>query len=139
MKLVIDSSITLAWLFEDERSSLSEAVLQRVTENGAVVPTLWRLEIANALQMALRRQRIDVAFRDASLADLSALKVDIDAHTGRHAWGRTLELSERHRLTLYDAAYLELALRVQLPLATLNNELRAAAVSLDLAVLPSGV
>lgn len=81
MSLVIDSSITLAWFFEDERSDPADAVLRLVSESGAVVPSLWRLEVANALQMAVRRQRIDAAFRDASIADLRSLAIAIDPET----------------------------------------------------------
>lgn len=135
MSLVIDSSITLAWLFEDERTAGADAVLARVAEAGAVAPPLWRLEVANALQMAVRRQRIDPAFRDASLADLGTLEVKIDSETDRQAWTATLELAERCRLTLYDAAYLELAHRLGFPLATLDRELRAAATMLGVALL----
>lgn len=127
MSLVLDSSITLAWLFEDERTPAADEVLQRVVENGAVAPSLWRLEVANGLQTAVRRGRIDPAFRDASIADLQALMVAVDPETHARAWADTLELAARHGLTLYDAAYLELALRRQLPLATLDQELRAAA------------
>ena len=126
MSLVIDSSITLAWLFEDERSAAADAILSQVTESGAIAPSLWRLEVANALQMAVRRKRIDAAFRDASLADLQELVVSIDPETDRQAWATTLHLAERCRLTLYAAAYLELAQRLGLPLATLDQELRAA-------------
>jgi predicted nucleic acid-binding protein len=126
VSVVIDSSVTLAWLFEDERSAAADAVLRQVTESGAVAPSLWRLEVANALQMAVRRKRIDAAFRDASLADLRALVVAIDPETDHQAWATTLHLAERYRLTLYDAAYLELAQRRGLPLATLDLELRAA-------------
>lgn len=126
MSLVIDSSITLAWFFEDERSADADAVLCQVTESGAIAPSHWRLEVANALQMAVRRNRIDAAFRDASLADLRELEVAIDPETDRQAWATTLHLAERCRLTLYDAAYLELAQRLGLPLATMDKELRAA-------------
>ena len=135
MSLVIDSSITLAWLFEDERSPAADSVLRRVTESGAVAPSLWRLEVANALQMAVKRKRITAAFRDASIADLQALEVNIDADTDRHAWTTTLQLAERCRLTLYDAAYLELASRLGLPLATLDEDLRAASAALDVTLL----
>ncbi len=127
MSLVLDSSITLAWLFEDERTPAADEVLQRVVENGAVAPSLWRLEVANGLQTAVRRGRIDPAFRDASIADLQALTVAVDPETHARAWADTLELAARHGLTQYDAAYLELALRRRLPLATLDRELRAAA------------
>ena len=132
MSVVIDSSITLAWFFEDERSVAADAVLKQVVESGAVVPTLWRLEVANALQMAIRRKRIDAAFRDATLMDLRALDIAVDAQTDAQAWANTLGMAERFQLTLYDAAYLELAKRLGLPLATLDKELRVAAKKLGI-------
>ena len=135
MSLVIDSSITLAWFFEDERSAGADAVLRQVADSGAVAPALWKLEVANGLQMAVRRKRIDEAFRDASIADLRALGVVIDAQTDQQAWSTTLQLADRWRLTLYDAAYLELAQRLGLPVATLDKELRAAGTALGLSVL----
>jgi predicted nucleic acid-binding protein len=137
VSLVIDSSITLAWLFEDERSALADAVLRQVTETGAVVPSLWRLEVANALQMAVRRQRIDARFRDASIADIRSLPITIDPETDRHAWGASLILAERCQLTLHDAAYLELAQRVGLPLASLDQQLRAAGTAIGVTMLGS--
>ena len=135
MSVVVDSSVTVAWCFADERTAAVDAVLVQVTESGAVVPSLWRLEVANALQMAVRRMRIDAAFRDASLADLRSLAVDIDPETDQQAWTTTLHLAERFQLTLYDAAYLELAQRLELPLATLDRELRTAAGALGLTLL----
>ena len=137
MSLVIDSSITLAWLFADERTEAADSVLRRVSESGAVAPSLWKLEVANALQTAIRRKRIDAAFRDASLTDLRSLVVTIDTETDDHAWADTLRLAERWRLTLYDAAYLELAQRLEVPLASLDQALRTAAGELGLAVLGS--
>jgi len=77
--------------------------------------------------MDVRRGRHVVEFRDGALADLALLPIQIDPETDRHAWSATLRLAGRHRLTLYDAAYLELALRRALPLATLDRQLRAAA------------
>ncbi|MCC7325467.1 MAG: type II toxin-antitoxin system VapC family toxin [Burkholderiales bacterium] len=136
MSLVIDSSIALAWLFEDEQSEATEALLRRVVEQGAIVPSLWRLEVANALQMALRRKRIDASFRDASLQDFLALPIIVDADTDAHAFGTTLSLAQACGLTLYDAAYLELAQRLRLPLATLDGELRAACRSMKVDILP---
>ena len=135
MSVVIDSSITLAWFFEDERTAAADDVLRQVTESGAVAPSLWKLEVANALQASIRRKRIDAAFRDASIADLRSLDVAIDAETDRQAWTATLQLAERWGLTLYDAAYLELAQRLGLPLATLDQELRAAGRGLGLTLL----
>ena len=137
MSLVIDSSITLAWFFEDERSDRADNVMRQVVKAGAVVPSLWRLEIANALQSAVRRKRITSVFRDASLADLSSFPIAVDSETDRHAWGTTLTLAERCQLTLYDAAYLELAQRLRLPLASLDQELRAACRALGVTSRPT--
>ena len=134
MSLVIDSSVTLSWFFEDERSALADEVLRQVVESGAIVPSLWRLEVANGLQMAVRRKRIDAKFRDASIADLRALPITVDPDTDRHAWGSTLILAESRQLTLYDAAYLELAQRAGLPLASLDKQLRAASTAIGVAL-----
>lgn len=127
MSLVLDSSVTLAWLLADEGGEAVDAVLSRVVAGGAWVPALWRLEVANSLTTAARRQRVTPEFRDRSLADLALLDIAVDPDTDRHAWSQTLRLADRHRLSLYDAAYLELALRLGLPLASLDAELRAAA------------
>jgi len=123
VSLVLDSSVTLSWFFEVERTAATASVLERVVEHGAVVPAIWRLEVANALQSGLRRGRLDAAFRDASLSDLAQLAVATDPETDSHAWAGTLQLADRFRLTLYDAAYLELARRRHLPLATLDRDL----------------
>jgi predicted nucleic acid-binding protein len=109
VSLVIDSSMTLAWYFEDEKTESSLAVVRRVADAGAIVPALWRLEVLSGLQVAVRRGRIDSAYRDASLADLQLLVIAIDPATNRQAWSATLRLCERFGLTPYDAAYLELA------------------------------
>jgi predicted nucleic acid-binding protein len=135
MSLVLDSSVTLAWVYSDETSQAVSKVLHLVHSNGAWVPSLWRLQVANILEMGVRRGRHDAAFRDATLADLSLLPISIDLETERHAWGGTLHLAELHRLTLYDAAYLELAHRRGLPLASLHGELRTAAKQEHIALL----
>ncbi|MGH9590867.1 MAG: type II toxin-antitoxin system VapC family toxin [Terracidiphilus sp.] len=127
MSLVLDSSVTAAWFYSEETTPAVRQVQTAVAANGAWAPSLWKLEIANLLQMGVRRRRTDAAFRDAALADLALLPIQLDAETGRQAWGATLHLAVRHRLTLYDAAYLELAKRRGLPLATLDTDLRAAA------------
>jgi predicted nucleic acid-binding protein len=127
VSLVLDSSAALAWIYSDETTDAIRAVFDQVADQGAVVPGLWRLEVVNSLTMAVRRSRIDAEFRRAALADLALLDITTDQHTDSHAWAETLQLADRHRLTLYDAAYLELAQRRKLPLATLDEELRAAA------------
>jgi len=129
MSLVLDSSATLAWVYASETTEAVRHVFDLVSENGAWVPALWRLEVANILEMGVRRGRTKAAFRDAALIDLALLPIILDAETDRQAWGATARLAARHRLTLYDAAYLELAKRRGLPLATLDLELRAAATA----------
>jgi predicted nucleic acid-binding protein len=117
----------LAWIYADEITAPIRHVFNMVSENGAWVPGLWKLEVANILEMGTRRGRHDTTFRNVTLADLALLPISVDAETDRQAWGATLHLVERHRLTMYDAAYLELALRRGLPLASLDMELRGAA------------
>lgn len=135
MSLVLDSSATLAWVFGDETTPAIREVFERVAEQGAVVPGLWWLEVANSLTMAVRRRRIDVAYRRAVLEDLRVLDIATDAQTVGQAWAETLALADRHGLTLYDAAYLEFALRRGLPLASLDRELREAAGVAGVALL----
>ncbi|MCC6778426.1 MAG: type II toxin-antitoxin system VapC family toxin [Hyphomicrobiales bacterium] len=135
MSLVLDSSATLAWIYSDETTQPIRRVFEAVADEGAVVPSLWRLEIANSLTVAMRRGRIDADFRRASLADLALMDIAIDQHTDVHAWTDTLNLADRFRLTLYDAAYLELATRCRLPLATIDDELCTAATALGLELL----
>jgi predicted nucleic acid-binding protein len=126
VSIVIDASITLPWYFDDEASAATEAVLDRVVAEGAIVPAHWKLEIADGFRTGLRRGRIEPAYRDASLGDLDALPIEIDSETALQAWSATLRLADLHGLTPYDAAYLELALRRGLPLATLDGALQKA-------------
>jgi len=135
VSLVLDASLTLSWYLEDERSPASDAVLDRVVEDGAVVTALWRLEVVNGFQVAIRRKRIDPKFRDRAIAELSLLPTTIDSDTNTYAWTATLQLADRFQLTPYDAAYLELAQRQHLPLASLDQPLRAAATRLRVALL----
>ena len=134
MSLVLDSSATLAWIYSDETTEPIRRVFEAVADDGAVVPALWRLEIANSLTMAVRRGRIDANFRRAALTDLAFLDITIDTETDAHAWGETLNVADFFQLTVYDAAYLELAKRRTLPLATLDSELAAAAKALGVRI-----
>jgi len=135
VSLVIDSSAALAWVYPDETTEPIRNVLELVIDSGAWVPALWKLEVANVLENGVRRGRTDSAFRDATLADLALLPISVDPETDRQAWSATLRLAERYRLTLYDAAYLELAQRRRLPLATLDDELRIAATAEGVSLL----
>ena len=135
MSLVLDASLTFSWFFEDERTPAADAVLDEVVETGAVVPALWRLEIANGFQSAIWRKRIDTSFRDRSVAQLAAMPIVTDSDTDIYAWTTILQLADHLRLTPYDAAYLELAQRRRLPLATLDRQLRDAGKALGLTLL----
>jgi predicted nucleic acid-binding protein len=135
VSLVLDSSATLAWIYSDETTQPIRRVFEAVADDGAVVPALWRLEIANSLTVAVRRGRIDANFRRAALTDLALLDITIDGETDAHAWGETLNVADSFQLTVYDAAYLELAKRLMLPLATLDSELAAAAKALAVRIV----
>lgn len=127
MSLVLDSSVTLAWLYPDEAAPAVLAIFERVIREGAFVPGLWAFEVANSLTMAVRQKRITASDRNDSLTDLASLPIEADRETEVHAWGETTQLADRHELSIYDAAYLELALRRGLPLATLDGDLSGAA------------
>ncbi len=135
MSLVLDSSATLAWIYQDEVSDATRQIFELVANSRAWVPAIWRLEVANGLQTGVRYGRINAAYRDLALGDLALLDISIDQDTDKYAWSSTLRLADRFHLTLYDAAYLELAQRRSLPLASLDEELRAAARGLDVPLI----
>jgi predicted nucleic acid-binding protein len=134
VSVVLDTSATLTWFFEDESTAFSRKLLDRVSAHGAVVTGLWRLEVGNMLLLAERRGRMRPGDRQEAMRQLDQLPIAFDGATGDWAWRSTFELAQRFRLTLYDACYLELALRRALPLATLDRALHAAAVSLGVAM-----
>lgn len=126
--LVLDCSATLPWIFADEARPETDRLLDTLTSGTrAWVPALWHLELGNVLLGAMRRERIDQAGVEAFLSRLDAYDIAVDEETISRAWGKTLDLAQQHNLSTYDAAYLELALRRHLPLATLDRALIAAA------------
>jgi predicted nucleic acid-binding protein len=133
---VVDSSIALTWCFEDEASHETDRLFERVRDDGAVVPGLWHLEVANVLLQAERRGRIGRADVARRLMLISDLPIATDQETTPRAWRETLSLARAENLTAYDAAYLELAERRGLPLMTRDNELGAAAKRLGVTVFP---
>ena len=137
MSFVLDNSVALTWCFEDERTPATTALLEQVGESGALAPMLWPLEALNGLLVAERCGRPDASLRQRLAGFLRALPITIDDETASHAWTTTVRLAERFNLSSYDAAYLELAQRHRLPLASLDRDLRAAASVLGLAVLGS--
>ena len=135
MSFVVDSSVTVTWCFAEERTPPTAALLDRAMNSGAIAPSLWPLEILNALLMSEKRKRLDSARRHELISALQSMPITLDQETAAQAWGATNRLAERHRLTLYDAAYLELAQRLDLPLATLDADLREAAKNLGIPLL----
>jgi predicted nucleic acid-binding protein len=124
---VLDGSVTLAWYFKDEADPYADAVAGRFPAVQAVVPAIWPLEVANAVLMGERRRRSTEAQAVRWLGLLRSLPVTVDDETSARAWGDTLNLARLHNLSAYDAAYLELALRRGLALATLDDRLKTAA------------
>ena len=135
MSFVLDSSLTIAWFVPDERTAPTQALLDRAAEDGAVAPDFWRLEIGNALLVATRRKRLTAPQRAEALRQLVFLPIEIDSEVSLHAWDHTLQLADQFGLTLYDACYLELAQRRNLPLASLDKSLRAAGRKLKIPLL----
>jgi len=135
MSFVIDSSLTLAWVYADERTEEIERILDLVHGMGAWVPAIWHLEIANALQQSMKQRRIDKRGRAQALANLGEMNIAVDPRTNDFAWSDTLSLADRFGLSSYDASYLELARRKAFPLATLDRDLRAAGRKLGVILL----
>jgi predicted nucleic acid-binding protein len=134
--LVLDCSVAVAWCFEDEATAELDALLVAVRGDGASVPALWHLEIANVLLMAERCGRITAAGATRSLHLLSTLPISTDLTEPERVRRDIVPLARAHRLTLYDAAYFELAVRTGVPLATADRALARAARTAGIAVLP---
>lgn len=135
MNLVLDCSIAMAWCFEDEATEFTDSLLELLIEGNAKVPVIWHLEVANVLAISERKGRTNQAKITQFLQLLNDLPITIDTKTGEKAFTDVLTLARTNRLTSYDAAYLELALREGLPLATLDEGLKRVALKLGVATL----
>lgn len=125
---VVDASVGFAWVYQGQATPETDRLLNDVAAGArVVVPTLWYLEMSNVLLIAQRRHRLTAIQRKAALERLTALQFTVDEDGTRHAFGKTSELAEKYGLTIYDAIYLELALRRSLPLATRDEALKTAA------------
>jgi predicted nucleic acid-binding protein len=133
--LVLDASIALSWCFRNEATAVGDRVLERLAAETASVPAIWHLEIANVLALSERRGRLTPANSSEFIALLETLDVVIDDETPSRALGRVLDLARAERLTAYDAAYLELAMRLGIPLASKDADLCDAAERLGVNVL----
>lgn len=139
MRFVLDASVALSWCFPDETSEYADKVLEHLAVShesaGAIVPVMWALEITNALLVGGRRGRLKEAHSMQVLGYLQALNIIVDDAGRERVFGVTLSLAREHNLSSYDAAYLELAMRLTLPLATQDKKLLAAAQSSGVVLL----
>ena len=126
-RMVLDASV--AWCFEDESTGFTEGVLDLLSTGTEVLtPAIWPFEVANALLVAERRKRITVAQVTALLQRMAGLRISVDPIQPGTAFNQILPVARQNNLTEYDAAYVELALREALPLATRDDKLRRAAM-----------
>jgi predicted nucleic acid-binding protein len=133
---VVDASAALAWCFEDETSSWTDGLLERLRQgNRIVVPAHWPTEILNGLLVASRRKRIKSVQPALYWDELARLPIEVEAAMGAAQGKIVLAFAEKNNLTVYDAAYLEVAHRRQLPLGTLDADLRKAAQAEGIALL----
>ncbi|MBM3647986.1 MAG: type II toxin-antitoxin system VapC family toxin [Alphaproteobacteria bacterium] len=134
---VLDVSVTMAWCFEDESTDATWRLLDQLATDTALVPTIWAPEVANVLLVAERRRRLDRAQSRAFTARLLSLPIVVEGATRGHVLRTVLTLGRETGLAAYDAIYLDLAIRHDLPLATLDRSMRAAARKSRTRVLPS--
>lgn len=134
MRVVIDVSLTMAWGFEDEATAAADDVLDRVASEGALVPPLWAYEVANVLAVAERRGRVSIAQSGRFTTLLSQLPIVVAEPLDP---GALATAARTHGLSAYDAAYLALALREGVPLATLDDRLAGVARKAGVEVLPA--
>lgn len=123
MPFVLDASVTASWCFPDEHSAVADAAMDRVLDDEAIAPALWAIELRNILLVNERRKRIEPDDAEAFLRDLSRLPIRIRRDTDERA---LLDLARKHRLTAYDATYLDLAVRTGADVATLDRSLANA-------------
>lgn len=131
MAFVLDCSVTMAWIFSDEASAATDRLRQSLAETRAFVPGLWPIETANALLVATRRGRIAEEEWSRIRGHLSTLPIEVDPVSAPRVWGAALDIAHQTQISAYDAMYLELALRMRLPLATLDRRLSDAARSAE--------
>jgi predicted nucleic acid-binding protein len=136
MTFVADATITLAWYLREANAAAANRVRERLRSEGLCVPAHWPLEVGNGLLAAVRQGRMTLRELEQLMPDLRVLPELVDNQTDDAAWSATLELAQTYHLTTYEAAYLELVLRRDLPLATLDRHLRAAALAAGAALVP---
>lgn len=134
-QFVLDCSVTMAWCFEDEKTKATDALLDSLTQREGIVPTIWVLEVSNVLLVAERKKRLQEADTTRFLTLLQNLPICVDTKTPEKAFHEVTSLARKHNLSSYDAAYLELAMRKGLPLATHDTTLKRIAKKLGITLL----
>jgi len=138
--LVLDGSVALSWVLPDELTASTQAIRASIqTGNRTIVPSHWALEVANALRSAERRKRITQPDTTTALAALEKISMETDTETARRAGRETLALARENALSVYDAAYLELAIRQGAVLVSLDGPLRTAAKKCKVPLLPENI
>lgn len=127
MTLILDSSVVIAWLMPDEQAGEADLAVAEAMVHGADVPALFALEVANAMMMNVRRKRIGLDAALAGLADLATLDIRPEVAPTPETLQTIATVAANHRVSAYDAAYLELARRLRGSLATLDGDLKTAA------------
>ncbi len=131
---VLDASVTVAWYYQDEADPYADAVARQFPEVRAIAPSIWPLEVANGMLIGQRRKRNAVATIPQFVTHLSALSIAVDEQNFARVFGDVLTLARDHDLSVYDASYIELAIRSGLPLATLDDRVRAAAAAVGVGI-----
>lgn len=135
MSFVVDASVIFAWQFPDEESEVVDHVADMLIDQTAWVPAHWHAEIANGFAIAVRRKRLTRDYRQGALMRISDLPIKTDPESTAALWNETQLLCDEYQLSAYDAAYLELARRRRIPLATLDNAMQRAAGALGISLI----
>ena len=129
MSFVLDDSVTMRWFFEDgspQDLAYADTILAALEDQGAIVPVTWGLEVANVLSRAEAKSVVKAVRTDAFTKMLESLNIQLDTATFEHSLSGTLRLARKYKLSSYDASYIELAIRLNIPLATLDEDLQKA-------------
>ena len=132
---VMDNSVVMAWCFDDEASSYTDAIQDLLAQNFAFVPSIWPLEVTNVLLVAERKKRISKAASGHFIAMLSQLPIVVDSNEPKRVFHDVLSLARQYKLTSYDASYIELAIRKGLPIASLDKAILKAAKDIQVPIM----
>ena len=138
MAFVLDCSVTMSWVFPDEATEETDRLRDSLLAGRAFVPAIWPIEVGNVLRVATSRGRISTDDWARIRTNLEALPIETDPVSTSRLWGSILELAHERRLSVYDAMYLELPVRMRLPLATLDRALADAGIAAGVEVPTAG-